>query len=65
MKDAQQITLKVKDNGKGFDFQKLEKQKGLGLSSIRNRADLLGGTMEIDSRPGKGTQVTITVKQKD
>jgi two-component system CheB/CheR fusion protein len=65
VKDANQIMLKVKDNGKGFDYEKLEKQKGLGLSSIRNRADLLGGTMKIDSHPGKGTLVTITVKQKD
>jgi two-component system, chemotaxis family, CheB/CheR fusion protein len=65
VKDANQIMLKVKDNGKGFDYQKLEKHRGLGLSSIRNRANLLGGTMKVDSKPGKGTLVTIMVKQKD
>ena len=43
----------------GFAFA--EEGKGLGLSGMRERALLVGGTLEIDSRPGKGTTVQLEV----
>ncbi|MGV3503906.1 MAG: CheR family methyltransferase [Adhaeribacter sp.] len=60
-----QLVLQVKDNGKGFDYRKLEKQKALGLNNIRNHTDLLEGSMEVASKPGQGTQITITIDLKD
>ena len=49
------VSLQVADNGSGFAFA--EEGKGLGLSGMRERALLVGGRLEIDSRPGKGTTV--------
>jgi two-component system sensor histidine kinase UhpB len=53
------VTLLVSDNGSGFAFA--EEGKGLGLSGMRERALLVGGKLEIDSRPGKGTTVKLDV----
>jgi two-component system, NarL family, sensor histidine kinase UhpB len=53
------VSLLVADNGSGFAFA--EEGKGLGLSGMRERALLVGGALEIDSRPGKGTTVKLEV----
>lgn len=51
----------VKDDGLGFDLLDPERHDGLGLRNIQQRARLHGGTVHIDSRPGNGTQVTISI----
>ncbi len=57
--------LAVSDNGTGFDPDDVildrEGRYGVGLLSIRERAELLGGTARITSAPGKGTQVHVVV----
>lgn len=53
------IMLTVEDDGKGFD--PTIESKGLGLRNIRSRAELLDGTVYIDSNPGKGTMTTIEI----
>ena len=53
------VRLQVADNGSGFAFA--DEGKGLGLDGMRERALLVGGTLEIDSRPGKGTTVRLEV----
>jgi two-component system sensor histidine kinase DegS len=53
--------VSVDDNGRGFDVEILAKANNLGLKLIRERAEMLGGTFEIDSIMGKGTRVTFTV----
>ena len=53
------VRLEVTDNGSGFAFA--EEGKGLGLDGMRERALLVGGTLDIDSRPGKGTSVVLEV----
>jgi two-component system sensor histidine kinase UhpB len=53
------IRLQVSDNGSGFAFD--EEGKGLGLSGMRERALLVGGTFEIDSSPGRGTTVKLEI----
>ena len=53
------VRLEVSDNGSGFAFA--EEGKGLGLAGMRERALLVGGTLDIDSRPGKGTSVVLEV----
>jgi signal transduction histidine kinase len=52
----QQVTLSLSDNGQGFDVQASE-QKGLGLRSIRERMEQVGGTVLIQSTRGRGTQI--------
>jgi signal transduction histidine kinase len=52
--------LIVRDNGRGFDPDKGRKE-GIGLESMRERAEIMGGELTIKSTGGKGTVVTIRV----
>jgi two-component system, NarL family, sensor histidine kinase UhpB len=54
-----QVVLEVSDDGAGFAFA--DEAKGLGLSGMRERALLVDGTLEIDSRPGRGTTIRLEV----
>jgi len=53
----QDLLLTVKDNGCGFKPQNLENSHCLGLVGMRERAALVGGSLDLQSRPGKGTRV--------
>jgi two-component sensor histidine kinase len=53
------LTLKVSDDGKGFDSE--EQSDGHGLVSIRERAKALGGDLEVISHNGDGTTVRLRV----
>jgi len=55
--DAGSIGLTISDDGQGFDVNK--KQPGLGLRSMRERAELLQGTLVIVSTFGRGTKVLV------
>lgn len=55
------VKLSVEDNGKGFDADLAGKEGGLGLKIIRERVEMLGGSFEIDSAPGKGSHVMVAV----
>jgi two-component system, NarL family, sensor histidine kinase DegS len=59
--DENTTRVSVADTGKGFDSALLEKKEGLGLKLIRERVELLGGYLEIDSDIGKGARVTFQV----
>ena len=47
------------DNGMGFDVRN-QAGNGYGLSTIRQRCDLNGCSIEVESREGSGTRVTVT-----
>jgi signal transduction histidine kinase/Tfp pilus assembly protein PilF len=53
------VLITVEDDGKGFDTQTLK--KGIGLSNIHYRLSGIGGSMEINSSPGKGAYFVISV----
>lgn len=55
-----QVRVSVDDNGKGFDSD-VASGNGLGLKLIRERVEMMGGTFELDSMPGKGTRVAFSV----
>lgn len=54
-------SVTVDDDGKGFDPQVMNQTNHLGLRLIKERVEMLGGTMEIDSVIGKGTRVTLRI----
>jgi len=54
----EEITLVVEDNGKGFDTSETD-MTGIGLGSIKSRVNLLKGFLDIASKEGVGTTVTI------
>jgi len=53
------VSLDVIDDGRGFAFD--EAERGLGIAGMRERALLVGGELSIESRPGHGTTVHLTV----
>jgi signal transduction histidine kinase len=57
----QLVYLSVSDRGQGFDPKGLKETAGLGLLSIRERVELLGGRMRITSTEGKGSRFHIVV----
>lgn len=58
------LEMKVTDNGNGFDAHGLSSRQnstgGLGLGSMRERAELSGGEFAIVSRMGEGTEVIVS-----
>lgn len=62
-RSAQDVVITIRDSGRGF---KLDRRAGLdaagfGLSGIARRARLLGGTAAVESSPGAGTSVCVTI----
>jgi NarL family two-component system sensor histidine kinase YdfH len=58
--EAQEITLRVRDDGIGFDPARATCGNGhYGLIGLRERAQLVGGALDITSEPGRGTTLTL------
>ena len=55
------VRVTVDDNGKGFSSEIVTESNSLGLKLIRERAEMLGGSFEIDSAAGKGSRITFSV----
>lgn len=55
------LSARVEDDGRGFEAER----PGLGLTGMRERAELIGGELEIASAPGRGTTVVLHVPVKD
>ena len=51
----------VEDNGKGFDTESLDEKGNMGLKIIKERCEMLGGFMEVDSAVGEGTRVSFQI----
>ncbi len=54
---AKQVMLRICDNGSGFDVA--HQSAGLGLSTMRERAEAVGAEFHIDSSPGRGTETIL------
>ena len=54
------VTLTVRDDGVGFNVEEAEQGPGHGLTNIRRTAEELGGSLEITSETGKGTELRIS-----
>lgn len=56
-READTLRLLVEDHGPGFDTQSVDRAGHLGLAGMRERAELLSGSFEVQSTPGEGTTV--------
>jgi len=56
--ESAQVSVHVEDDGVGFDP---ESAPGVGLAGLRDRAEEVGGTVDVVSTPGEGTRVTVRV----
>jgi two-component system nitrate/nitrite sensor histidine kinase NarX len=61
------VILDVADDGSGFDPGRLEEalDHGFGLGSMRERVELIGGTLAVHTAPGKGTRVEVRLEQEE
>lgn len=56
------LTVKISDNGSGFDTATIAESKGMGLHNMHVRAQMLGG-IHIDSSPGAGTTISLNIQR--
>jgi signal transduction histidine kinase len=57
------FTLDVADDGRGMEYE--PKGNGFGLKSMRQRAEELGGTLVVESEPGKGTTIAVSLPVRE
>jgi signal transduction histidine kinase len=57
--DGRALELTVEDEGRGFDAATLTDSTRLGILGMRERAELLGGTFELETAPGRGTRIHV------
>jgi signal transduction histidine kinase len=60
------ISLRIEDDGTGFDVERAESQTGqvhLGLVGMRERMQIIGGTLQIRSAVGQGTTIVATAER--
>ena len=64
-----EIVLVIEDDGVGFEENELKRSstsvRGLGLIGMRERAAIIGGSIEIESAPGKGTTIFVRIPVRD
>ncbi len=61
IRNHEDITVMVEDNGSGFSQEEAYTGQGLGLKSVRSRVEALNGKVYIDSMAGRGTIVTLVI----
>jgi len=59
------VKSEIRDNGKGIKQSEMQSTGGLGLKLIRERSQLLGGSLEVVSSESEGTQVTLIIPVED
>ena len=61
--EAEEIVLRVADDGAGFDPAAAARSKRWGMKTMRERAEAAGGRLEVDGAPGEGTIVRASVRR--
>jgi signal transduction histidine kinase len=63
--DKGRLTLQISDDGRGFDLSKASANNHhLGLTGMRERAEMIGGILHVESRLGNGTTIRLMVEDK-
>lgn len=60
----ERVVMEVRDNGKGFDIEKMNKSIGHGLANMQTRVRAVGGEVDISSAPGEGTTILAWVPRR-
>jgi signal transduction histidine kinase len=53
------FTLTISDDGKGFQMESVDMINQFGLQGMRERTEMLGGDLEVESQPGRGTTIRL------
>jgi signal transduction histidine kinase len=60
--DVRVVRLRIEDDGRGFNVpENGNGGKGMGLKNIAERTRILNGTLAVDSQPGRGTRIVVTI----
>jgi PAS domain S-box-containing protein len=59
-----QCILRIKDDGQGFTIDRSSSHKGFGLLGMSERANRIGAQLQIQSTPGQGTEIVVSVNQE-
>jgi signal transduction histidine kinase len=59
IQEPKRLCFIIMDNGKGFDIKDIQHSKGIGLASVQSRVDSFNGLLEINTKPEKGTEITV------
>ncbi len=62
--DGDRVVLDVQDNGRGLGPAEPEHAGAWGLKGIRERTELLGGSLDVQSHPGKGTRIRVVLPMR-
>ena len=62
--DPRQVRLELADDGRGFDAASAGKRGHHGLANMRSRAESLGARFEVESGPGAGTRIIVTMPRR-
>jgi len=55
------VVIIVEDDGIGFNYEAALQSRRLGLLGMRERAEMLGGRLTVESAPGQGTTIQVEV----
>ena len=61
--EGSEVVAVVEDDGEGFDDRGVGEGAGLGLLGMKERAASVGGSVEVESAPGSGTRVRLSIPQ--
>jgi signal transduction histidine kinase len=59
--EGERVSVMIRDDGRGFDLDRVTERYGMGLELIRERVEELGGTVTVDTAPLEGTTVQVTL----
>jgi signal transduction histidine kinase len=59
--EGERVNVTIRDDGTGFDLDRVADRYGMGLALIRERVEELGGTVRVDTAPRQGTTVQVTL----
>nr|WP_314733465.1 GAF domain-containing sensor histidine kinase [Anaerobacillus sp. CMMVII] len=63
--DEKYIVMEIRDHGCGFNYEADASLPSLGLLSMKERAEILGGTFQLQSEPGKGSKIVVSIPNKE
>lgn len=63
--EPEQLLISIADDGIGFDSNHANAKERFGLVGMKERAQIIGGSVEISSQPGRGTQIMLTLPIHD
>jgi two-component system NarL family sensor kinase len=63
--EPERFVMKISDDGVGFDMNKVVEMKGAGFQNIYERAERIGGNLDVQSAPEQGSTIILTLNPKE